>query len=411
MGMRRFTDPQSKPAVWIGVGASFALHVAGAALIAGGWRAGDEEGSGSDDASPVMTMELPRVFEPPKVTVGQDDGSPEAMAWLGFADARRHVATPWIQDQAAFTASASTPGPLPNGGEPIAASGSVEGAMSEPMAAMEALAEQSEPDSDVSVEEAVEVAEAESELDAEGEAVAAAMPELSEAAPGLVSREDVARMAASMDALASSAIAALSEAGEGLRMGVPWTRRDGESAIAGASGDDAPVVEPVDAARAAEAVGESGELADGSDGGPVSEGSSEVVVESESRNSDAARPGSGAPGELSDREALAASIERAPRVEWGRPLSAKGLRVRTVRPEFTAFTTVVSSRNEPVVRLSFGRDGRVRQAVFLRRSGNPNVDQPVLDAVYRWSAEGTALESLRAEGPGSTIDIDVRITR
>lgn len=115
-------------------------------------------------------------------------------------------------------------------------------------------------------------------------------------------------------------------------------------------------------------------------------------------------------GILSDRESVAAAIKKAVTVDkWGQPLVAKGLKIRTVRPRFTKYTEITSS-GAPVVRLLFDRSGRVRDVAVLRSSGNPDVDRPVVDAAYQWTAEGEELETLR-ENPPETIAIDVRVIR
>ncbi|MFM9956826.1 MAG: hypothetical protein ACKVZJ_02010 [Phycisphaerales bacterium] len=117
-------------------------------------------------------------------------------------------------------------------------------------------------------------------------------------------------------------------------------------------------------------------------------------------------------GVLSDRESVAAAIRRAVNVDrWGQPLVAKGLTIKTVRPKFSKYTQVTSGgRGAPVIRILFLRSGKVDDVIVLSSSGNPDVDRPVVDAAFQWTAEGEALKKL-AENPPETVGIDVRVIR
>ncbi len=124
------------------------------------------------------------------------------------------------------------------------------------------------------------------------------------------------------------------------------------------------------------------------------------------------RTGTGSEGRgiLSDRESLASAIKKAVVVEkWGQPLVAKGLRIRTVRPKFSKYTEI-TSRGSPVVRILFDRSGKAREVILLSSSGVQDVDRPVMDAAYQWTATGKELEELR-ENPPETVAIDVRVIR
>ena len=118
-------------------------------------------------------------------------------------------------------------------------------------------------------------------------------------------------------------------------------------------------------------------------------------------------------GILSDREATAAAIKNAVNVTtWGRPLVAKGLKIRTVRPRLSKYTEI-TARGAPVIRILFDRTGKAREVLVLQSSGNKDVDRPVVDAAYQWTAEGKELASL-GELPNSvpeTMAIDVRVIR
>ncbi len=114
----------------------------------------------------------------------------------------------------------------------------------------------------------------------------------------------------------------------------------------------------------------------------------------------------GAAGEQDDRESDATSVVQTPRKELGRPVSAQGLRIRTVKPSFSHYASIMSSPRDPVIRIHFDAQGRVKLVDLLQSSGFPDIDRPVLDAAYRWRAEGKALKSL---GGSETISVDMRI--
>jgi outer membrane biosynthesis protein TonB len=118
-----------------------------------------------------------------------------------------------------------------------------------------------------------------------------------------------------------------------------------------------------------------------------------------------------AEGEQSDRESDASSIVDAPVRELGQPLAARGLRIATTKPRLSYRTQILGGGVDPVVRIFFASDGRVRNVEFLRRSGNSDIDRPVEDALYNWRAEGEALGSLGDARTGETISVDVRVIR
>lgn len=99
-------------------------------------------------------------------------------------------------------------------------------------------------------------------------------------------------------------------------------------------------------------------------------------------------------GETSDRESIAAAIREAIKVEPGQPVAGKGLTVKTVRPRWSHFTLITAAPQNAVVRVEFGKDGRVTSVETLRSSGRNDVDRPMLDAVYMWTASGKQLRDL-----------------
>lgn len=127
----------------------------------------------------------------------------------------------------------------------------------------------------------------------------------------------------------------------------------------------------------------------------------------------------GAPGELDERASDAAMRRTArelPVERLGRPLQASGdLQLTTVRPTWSLqVRNAYSPRRNPFVEIRFGADGRVKLARFVplpdgtRGSGYEEVDQPLLNAVYRWRATGKAIEALDAGDPESTHEIVMR---
>ncbi len=118
------------------------------------------------------------------------------------------------------------------------------------------------------------------------------------------------------------------------------------------------------------------------------------------------------PGEVSDRESDAAAVRSAINVDPGRPAATKGLKINTVRPEWSTTTRIVALPKNPVVRVRFNRAGKVVDANFVDRydTGWPDVDGPLLDAIYRWKAEGERVRELPENDPEAVITVTFRIT-
>lgn len=89
--------------------------------------------------------------------------------------------------------------------------------------------------------------------------------------------------------------------------------------------------------------------------------------------------------------------------------AGKGLRIITRRAVFTNTTLVTQAPRDTLIRIRFQRDGTVKRADFVEggSTGNPNIDEPIRNAVYRWRASGKDLEKLV---PGDTLSVVVRIT-
>jgi hypothetical protein len=125
--------------------------------------------------------------------------------------------------------------------------------------------------------------------------------------------------------------------------------------------------------------------------------------------------GAGSPGEESNRESDATSLRKATRVVPGRVAAAEGLEILTRRPRWGLTTIATRSPANPVVRVTFGKDGRVIEARFVRDAdrvsgtGYPDVDEPLITAIYRWTARGEALEALPEDDPAAGITVTLRV--
>jgi len=93
----------------------------------------------------------------------------------------------------------------------------------------------------------------------------------------------------------------------------------------------------------------------------------------------------------------------------GRVQAGKGLNIITRRADFTNTTLLTAPPRDTMVRISFQKSGTVKRAEFINGSatGNPNVDDPLMNAIYRWRASGKDLNVLAAE---ETLSVVVRVT-
>jgi hypothetical protein len=116
-------------------------------------------------------------------------------------------------------------------------------------------------------------------------------------------------------------------------------------------------------------------------------------------------------GEKSDSQSDAFAIAEAITVTPGRVAAHKGLRITTVRPEWSITTRLTITPRNPVVRIVFGKSGRVIKADFVKgqSSGFEEVDGPLLDALYRWTAAGEALTRIPAHDPLAGVTMSFRV--
>ena len=114
----------------------------------------------------------------------------------------------------------------------------------------------------------------------------------------------------------------------------------------------------------------------------------------------------------SDKDADAVSKETDETVTesiLGKPLVAQGLDIRTVRPVWSVRTMLLARPRNPRVTIHFDRTGKVTLAVIEESSNEPDVDRPLLDAIYQWRAVGDRLLELPEEDPEATIAITLTI--
>ncbi len=113
-------------------------------------------------------------------------------------------------------------------------------------------------------------------------------------------------------------------------------------------------------------------------------------------------------GEISDMESDATSIIIVPPNQWknGRPIAAKGLTIKTRKPKFTILTLVTSNPRNAIVEIAFDQQGNPKSFGFLRPTGYPDIDGPILDAIAGWRASGAPLEKLKKS---DTITVRMRL--
>jgi len=115
-------------------------------------------------------------------------------------------------------------------------------------------------------------------------------------------------------------------------------------------------------------------------------------------------------GIRSDRESedFAKKVVDVPN-STGRVQAGKGLNIITRRADFTNTTLLTAPPRDTMVRISFQKTGTVKRAEFINGSatGNPNVDDPLMNAIYRWRASGKDLNGL---APEETLSVVVRVT-
>ena len=127
----------------------------------------------------------------------------------------------------------------------------------------------------------------------------------------------------------------------------------------------------------------------------------------------------GKAGVVSPKESAASKVKRALKVDGRvlhRPIAGPGIEIHTVEPRFPASVRFTELPRNPVVLIEFDASGKVRKASFLRDAtktydtGVKGVDEPLLNAIYKWRAKGKEIDALDLNDPKSLIEISMRIT-
>lgn len=113
--------------------------------------------------------------------------------------------------------------------------------------------------------------------------------------------------------------------------------------------------------------------------------------------------------EPSLKAADAVSLTKPVIVRPGRPAAAEGLEIQTRHLRLSLYTQVITESTRARVVATFNREGRVTKVEWVKRTGNKDVDEPILDCVFSWRAKGRALEDIPAGDPKAGVAIPFEI--
>ena len=128
-------------------------------------------------------------------------------------------------------------------------------------------------------------------------------------------------------------------------------------------------------------------------------------------------PGGTTPGdrpfERADRDVDPTSVAGVGEIRFGKVTARDGLEVLPARPRFSHTVRFTTLPRNPLVRVTFSRVGRVTKAEFVRgrSTGYPEVDGPLLTAMYRWTARGAKLREIGPTGVTMTFKVLLREER
>ncbi len=117
----------------------------------------------------------------------------------------------------------------------------------------------------------------------------------------------------------------------------------------------------------------------------------------------------GDPGIQSDKESDASATTIVAEYRNGKVKAGAGLDIKTVRPTFSKYTKVTAVPTNPIVEIWFDRSGSVRNVEMKRSSGYRDVDEPVKNAVWAWTARGKVLEELATSKPDGVVKIEITL--
>ncbi|MBU6412381.1 MAG: hypothetical protein KGS45_02820 [Planctomycetes bacterium] len=367
------------------------------------------------DAVPTPPVALPAtssaqpIIEPAEVKLGIDDGHEDSQNWIGFKDPTEFRAPKSTVDQAEVSL---------NPGQPSVASGAPgkpgeAGKPGEPGKA----GPSTPPVPTTSALNAPKAEQAPSPTTppVKGDAAHAQEPQAKvEAAHTTLGKPDeVAAALTTFDRPAPAAEKGVEQAkpqdqGNDNNSRQPVEERQeksqGSPSGSAASSEQTPIApstSPAAATPAPTAVNQANQATQGNQGQRGSDGN----------NASSANITGDKPGEKDDREADASAVIDSIDVVPGKPAAAKGLRIQTSRPQWSMATKLTARPRNPVIRITFGPTGRVVTAEFEKgkSTGYPDVDQPLLNAIYRWTARGETIDKLNPANPRAGVTITVNI--
>ncbi len=316
-----------------------------------------------------------------RVRLGVDDGKTDTESWLGHAEATEQSATKSPVEQSAFTLEAGTPGELQT----------PDSAESQPAAAT-----QTATPPGTSETEAVE------KLAREGAGKKEQGSGSDEADHQLKELQELQQQ---LRALIGTPVPAAVEQSEYADRVKP-----GAEGIEGSDRKTQEAKERVEATKAMKSGAAAQEPVQASSPATLTSPTPTTISRPpvETTNS-----GNGkAPGEPDDGESEATSLKDPIDITInGRVAAAKGLKIRTVQPEFATTTRLTARPRSPQVSITFNKAGKVVRAAFTpgRSTGYDDVDQPLLNAIYRWTARGETLAKFAAASPRAELTITVNV--
>jgi hypothetical protein len=108
---------------------------------------------------------------------------------------------------------------------------------------------------------------------------------------------------------------------------------------------------------------------------------------------------------------MAVSVKDAPTVRPGHVVAAQGLEIKTVEPRWNIATMATRRPRNATVLITFWRDGKVKDVRWAKEgdrvcdTGYEDVNQPLVAAVYAWTASGKPLEELDPKDPEASLTI------
>jgi hypothetical protein len=341
-----------------------------------------------DDFTPPEEESIPAPEDEPDVELGIDAPTPSTLTWIGYEEYERHLATLGLTDQAAFRDEPA--GTLAPPG------GAVAPAPMQPVAETEA----SEPEPT----DATETDEAPAE-----------QPPPVAPPTELVNDSTTPPPPALQAPFDEAALATVSRMLGGVALDEP--NQSEPIPPATRPPDKAPQTPDQSAETASEAEAEH------SSRDKTLERIKELIAEAQRRAAEApptetAQPteqvrdsnSNDAPnaGDQANKESDPTSVIEVPldQVELGKPVARQGLELQPQRPEFTRLMKATASPGNPLVQITFGRDGRPVRARVLTGSGDARIDHAIEVSLYRWRAKGNEIDALADE---QTLDVQLRI--